>query len=1184
MYLRSLVLKGFKSFADRSVLTLEPGITAIVGPNGSGKSNISDAVLWVLGERNARNLRGQAMEDVIFAGSSARKATGVAEVELVLDNSDSTLPVDFEEVSISRRMYRSGESEYLINGTVARRMDVLDILHDSGLGSGTHSIISQGSLDSILRSDASDRRALIEEAAGVLKHKQRKARSERKIERMENHVARVRDVVREVERQLKPLSRKAKKAQTYIELSSELADIKLDLAVDDLRNMQRAWEKCKSEFELLNLEVEEKRKNVDECEVALSELQESLKRDSADTGELSKAYQSLRGAAERIDSTLLIIRDRRRQAARRAEELNIAISSSESKREAALKDMKEAESALNEAKRENERSRLACAELERRASDIAGELEGLTSRLRALEEERASCLSEIEEIKKAQIEHRESRANKIAYLKVLEEQIIEGRAAALTAGADAQEIRKQFEAAQVALSSIEEQEKAASRLVASCVQAREATRAALDDARQSQRLIAAQIEALEEIEKASEQSAGGARMWISSRAQNLSGNIVPLVSAIKAPQDLEQLVETLLDRDVMSLLIDTAADVQRVLDELPEEESGNITFLLRDDGSRSGGHLASDFTGRGFFLVDRLTYASEASGAVMAELGDVVVCDSLADALREHAVNEASYRFVTRAGDIVWPKGKVSVASSVADSQGVLSRVRKIAELKDALRGAETVTFDAVEKAEKAERDLASAQESSLEVSRKLALMRGSVQADEERAKEAEAKYSRLQKDLEVLEARADEAAVEKDESQKNDEECKAKLHDLEVSLVGIEDELQTLEARSEPLRQQKESCSSELSDARLNSAKLEERMVYAERMTLRRREELDEAARQDTENRRILLSKTASTDRLKPLIELFEALSENARERSARANDLVEDAMAASSGLHSSISRAREAAQVAHRAYDEAAERLSENRIESAKLEMRVQAAVESITVDCETPVDVALERPPIDDRYLAEESVQRLTSRIANLGTINPDAANEYDELKIRFDYLSSQLEDLDSAKLALRRIDRAIDARMKEDFQKTYESVNANFQEIFQTLFPGGSGHLSLVDPDDMENTGVEVNAQPAGKRITKMSLMSGGEKSLVALALLFAVYKTRATPFYILDEVEAALDDTNLRRLSSYIDTLRNSTQLIMITHQRRTMEMADVLFGVSMQADGVTKVVSQKLDRALEYAE
>jgi len=332
MYLKSLVLKGFKSFADRSVLALEPGIIAVVGPNGSGKSNISDAVLWVLGERNAKHLRGQAMEDVIFAGSSARKSVGIAEVDLVLDNSDGTLPVNFDEVAVTRRMYRSGESEYLINGVVARRMDVLDILHDSGLGTGTHSIISQGSLDSILQSKPEDRRALIEEAAGVLKHKQRKAKSERKLAAMDAHLARVKDVAAEVERQLGPLERKAKRARTYQGLADELADLSLSLAVDDLRTLRRGWDEAAARERALEAELEEKRAAIAQAEAAAEELQEKIRRESVDAGELARRHRRASSAVERFDGATLLLHEKRRAAQSYEAELRVTLEANAAKR------------------------------------------------------------------------------------------------------------------------------------------------------------------------------------------------------------------------------------------------------------------------------------------------------------------------------------------------------------------------------------------------------------------------------------------------------------------------------------------------------------------------------------------------------------------------------------------------------------------------------------------------------------------------------------------------------------------------------------------------------------------------------------------------------------------------------------------------------------------------------------
>ncbi|WP_241156993.1 chromosome segregation protein SMC [Adlercreutzia sp. ZJ304] len=1186
MYLKSLVLKGFKSFADRSVLSLEPGITAVVGPNGSGKSNISDAVLWVLGERNARHLRGQAMEDVIFAGSSARKATGVAEVELVLDNSDGTLPVDYNEVSIARRMYRSGESEYLINGTLARRMDVLDILHDSGLGTGTHSIISQGSLDSILQSDAADRRALIEEAAGVLKHKQRKAKSERKLEKMEGHVARVRDVVSEVERQLGPLSRKAKKAQTYADLSTELSDIKLDLAVDDLRGLQVKWDENKQLLAELNQNLEAKRSDVDSLEDTLALLQEQISQDVTGAGELSRNHQACRSAAEHLDSTLMRIRDRRRDAKQRTSELQISLDSSRQRRNAILADLSQANSAYSQANEDLKSAKAKVAALEELNLGFSDKLQSLQANSKQLAQDERETQAELSEFRRRISEAREARANSVAYQKVLAEQLSDAEAAVLVARADANAAQEQLETTREALAQIAEQEKKASNLVASCVAARKTTREALDDAKSTEQSLSAQVDALEEMERASEQNAGAARAWIAEHIANLPGNIEPLSGVVKASPDVEALTEMLLATDVMSLLIDNFDDLTFAMQALPDDEAGEVTFLLRNNTTQfsASNCPASQFVGDGHALIEDLKFADSARSAVIAALGDIVVCDTLGKALAAHKADTLGLRFATNSGDVVWPFGKVTIGCNVDEGRGVLSRVRRIEELKSGLEAARNATRVASEQAEAAEARLTEAQGSSLDVSRQLALMRGNVQSDEKRAEDAANKLQRAKDDLETLARKSEQAALESQKKNSDSESLEARVKDLQELLDKVQAQKAVIDSELEPIAEQAKNSEIELAEAKLTLAKVEERVIYAERMATRRSDDLDELSKQDSETAAVLRAKSVSAQRLESLLGIFENLVYTAR---VKADEIGKRAMRAedeSKSFHSRISETRQAAQDAHKAYDLATEKLNDARVQNARLEMQVEAAVTAITQECGVPVDIALSRPQLEDRPSAEETAIRLSKRISNLGTINPDAANEYRELKERFDYLSAQLDDLDSARRCLARINRVIDTRMKDDFARTYKQVDENFQQVFSTLFPGGAAHLSLDMPDDLENSGVEVNAQPAGKRIAKMSLMSGGEKSLTALALLFAVYKTRSTPFYILDEVEAALDDTNLRRLSAYIDSLRYDTQLIMITHQRRTMEMADVLFGVSMQADGVTKVISQKLDRALEYAE
>ena len=386
------------------------------------------------------------------------------------------------------------------------------------------------------------------------------------------------------------------------------------------------------------------------------------------------------------------------------------------------------------------------------------------------------------------------------------------------------------------------------------------------------------------------------------------------------------------------------------------------------------------------------------------------------------------------------------------------------------------------------------------------------------------------------------------------------------------------------PLASQVEASAAKLADLRVRAATATERSEYANRVLLAREQDIKAAHDAEERRRAGIERRRAVMQRIDPVIATLERLVRSAQNCAKQLEEQAADSQNSSVGLHARINEARTQAREAHESYDAANGKLADVRVEKGRLEMQVEAAIQTITEECDTPLETALELPELENRPEVEEQAFKLQRRIKNMGTINPDAAAEYEALKARYDYLVAQLADMQAARRSIAKIVRVIDARMKDDFVQTFETVNTNFQEIFSILFPGGSGELTLVDPDDPENTGVEVNAQPLGKRILKMSLMSGGEQSLTALALLFAVYMTRATPFYILDEVEAALDDTNLRRLCAYLDSMRKDTQFIMITHQRRTMEMADVLYGISMQSDGVTKVMSQRLDRALEMAE
>jgi chromosome segregation protein len=1186
MYLKSLVLKGFKSFADRSVLSLQPGITAVVGPNGSGKSNISDAVIWVLGERNARNLRGQAMEDVIFSGSSARKPVSVAEVELVLDNSDNKLPVDFDEVSITRRMYRSGESEYLINGVVARRMDVLDILHDSGLGTGTHSIISQGKLDQILQSRPEDRRALIEEAAGVLKHKQRKEKSARKLEQMDNHLARVRDVTAEINRQLGPLERKAKRAIAYEEASSRLHEVQLALAVDDLRKLQVSWDRVCSTEAALEAEIADRKQQVSLAEQKVSDIQELIRTNANDAGELTRSQRKASAVAERLDSAEMLLREKRRSAESYEADIALSLENAETGKAAAQRELETAQASLDEASRALDVAREKLSAVETKRSETYEKRRALEKSVDEFDAEQRRLDREYDEVRRRLADVKERLSSGIAQEKLVDARRSEIDAELASATQEHDNLAAAHMRAQKLLEELSAADKQAQSALGAAFAARGEARTAKDAADDEQRVIAAEIKAIEQSLRAS-QSDDPALLWLLDNSERFGGGLAPLAQALGAPVGLESLVERLLGADLAALMVDDSRTASEIVDALrTENRSGDVSLVLKN--ARIAG-ASADCPARGCrvgtALVDELKYPAENERIVFALLGDVVLCANREEAFAAYEADETGVRFATADGCVIWPQGKVSVFGAASDEdEGVLARERRLNELGERLSRAQASAAEAKGNLESAEEAYRVAQEASLKASQERAKQNGVVEAAAADEQRAASRMNALAKESETVGARHEDALKTVEQLKPDAEALETQLADLEKQRAAAIESHNAALDEVVPLRREAGRLNDELSNAKLELAKLTERKTYAERMVQARVRDIAQSEESQAESRANLVRKQVAQRRAVPLLSMLDLLSQSLRQRVQAIDDAISASEDSTNGFQASAAEARTTARRAHDDFDEANSRMTQTRVEKGRLELQVQTAVNAVVSDLSTPLEVAQELPTLEDRAAYEDESFKLQRRIKNMGVINPDAADEYEKLKKRYDYFAAQLDDMEHARRSLSKIVRVIDERMRDDFAVTFEQVNKNFSETFATLFPGGNAELVLENPDDLEHTGVEVKAQPRGKRITKMSLMSGGEKSLTALALLFAIYRIRKAPFYILDEVEAALDDTNLRRLVAYIDSLRETTQLIMITHQRRSMEMADVLFGVSMQADGVTKVLSQKLEHALENAE
>ena len=1170
MYLKSLTLKGFKSFADRTVMSFDPGLNVVVGPNGSGKSNISDAILWVLGEQSAKMLRGQAMEDVIFSGSSGRSAVALAEVTLTLDNADHVIPIDFAEIAITRRMYRSGDSEYLINGSPSRLRDITDILHDSGLGKDTHSIISQGKLDSILASRPEERRELIEEAAGISKHRRRKERSERKLKAMHDNLLRAKDIEREIGRQLKPLERQVDKAKRQRAVSDELARLTRILAVDDLRRLQERYGMLEERAREADAAIELAHIRLGEKTADLNRYQALLEEKGIFVGDLGEQRRRLSDQLGRMDSDMRLLEEKGKNMLSRLSDLRMSLSNMERTRRATRQEHERVGTELEEAKGEDGELRRQVEELEpkvraatERRRALGGRLARLTDEQRRLQrtadQETLAYAKLQDQISNAEVEDRmfESRLAQIGDGERTAREALEARTA------DRERLERELAAARTSAEGAHEGIRRLQGELTGC-------RARQDAARESLARARATLSALRAMD---EQAEGANRL-----AARLAKDSPELVSArvadlIDVPEGLDAAVEALLGADVGALVSPSATGVHALVHAaLSSHERGRATVVSQEVVGAAAGS-----TGAGAPLVGLLGAREGDDSLVSSLFAGVRLVGTVDEALAAHA-REPQATYATREGVVVWPDGRTSVGFASDAEQGTLERKRRIRRMTEDMAALEAALRTASEELERAERELSEARAAHAEAQGEAARLSGEVssatsevtrlraQIDQATSERAQVEGSRAAAGERMTQARHDIAGH------------KAAADEAARGAESLSDELERISRERSDASREEGSLASRLSDAKLKLATVSERRSH-----LARREE--ELARQLEQADRRIDEAVSSADaldvlrlRIDPLHRRYEGVRERALAWAARLKDRASLAEADSDSLKRTIGDARAAVDAASQELERARGQAGEVQVAKGRLEVQVENAITKIT-DTGAILEEALGLPAPDDRDAMARDVERLEAELADIGPVNEVAMSEYDRLRRRADFIGGQVEDLERAHASLRRIITAIERKMRRQFVVVFDKVNANFSEIFSLLFPGGTARLELLDPDHLDETGIEIQAQPRGKRIQKMTLMSGGEKSLTALALLFAVYRTRTVPFYVFDEVEAALDDSNLSKLLDAIEELKKTTQLVVISHQRRTMEQADVLYGVSMQADGVSHVVSQRLDHA-----
>ncbi|MEV4529357.1 chromosome segregation protein SMC [Streptosporangium sp. NPDC049304] len=1225
MYLKTLTLRGFKSFASATTLRFEPGITAVVGPNGSGKSNVVDALAWVMGEHSAKSLRGGKMEDVIFAGTSSRAPLGRAEVTLTIDNTDGMLPIDYSEVTISRLMFRAGQSEYAINGDTCRLLDIQELLSDSGIGREMHVIVGQGQLDQVLHAGPEERRAFIEEAAGVLKHRKRKEKALRKLDAMQANMTRVQDLTTELRRQLKPLGRQAEIARKAAVIQADLRDARLRLLADDVLTLRTTLEREMADEEAVRTRRAEVETELEQGQVAESELESAEAEAQPRLAAAQETFFRLSSLRERLRGLAGLAAERHRHATetaverrgrdpedfeREAEEVReqerVLAELLEGERESlaeAVARRAETEAALAAEERRLAAEARAAADRREGLARLRGQVGAARSRAGAAEEEigrlRNSLREAEQRAEEAQAEHEgQERAEPSADPALAEELEI--------ALETVEQARESVESARAGV----EEAKAA---VAGPNSALGAARAALTAAREADQRAQREVAALGARFEALEMGlAGGADGGAALLAADLAGVLGPVATMLSVRPGAEVAVAAVLGAAAEAVAVDSLRSAADAIEFLRGHEGGHATLVIASGGAGktpAGSPVPVPVTGAEW-AIDLVTVSPELRAAAAHLLAGVLVVDDLATASK--AVEQCpELRAVTRSGDLLGShtaRGGSGGGTSALQMRAALDEAA--ADLAEARVAAELAGTELEETAEaEAEAQLAveAAQARVAEAQTGVQNAQAGVNAAQAaldrvraRQREADQKVAAVARRLAQLGAAAKAARDECERlaggvraAEEARDRDAAGLAELEERLAAADGAKELETEPSTDLRDElAEICATARQDEmelRLAVRTAEERVRGIEgradeltRAAEREREERSRAAERREWRRR--QARTAQA--VVRGAELALRALETSLEAAAGERDEAELARGQiDASLKAVRIRVRELSgeldKLVNRAHGSEVAR-TEQRLRLEQLEGR---AVEEYGVEADTliaeygpgePVPTADGDPVPYDRDEQLKRARAADRQMSQLGKVNPLALEEFAALEERHSFLTSQLEDLKKTRRDLLLVVKEVDDRVEQVFGAAFADVAREFETIFTRVFPGGEGRLLLTDPENMLTTGVEVEARPPGKKVKRLSLLSGGERSLTAVAFLVSIFKARPSPFYVMDEVEAALDDTNTQRLLTLFEELRQTSQIIIITHQKRTMEIADALYGVSMRGDGVTQVISQRL--------
>jgi len=1181
LYLKAIEIQGFKSFADKTVINFEKDITAIVGPNGSGKSNISDAMLWVMGEQRSKTLRGGKMEDVIFGGTEKRSPLGFAQVSLILDNSGGTFDIDAPEVTISRRYYRNGESEYYLNRESVRLKDITALLMDTGLGRDGYSVIGQGRIAEIVSAKSTDRREIFEEAAGISRYRYRKEEAERKLARTDENLVRINDKIDELEMQVVPLKKQAETAKKYLVLRDEQRELEINVWMQELDECRKKSERASKDLEEAKLELARSQRELDELYAANDNFTDKMRECDMDTERERQRLSEEESYAAECENAIAVLKTNLRHNEETVERLYSEIDEQSERSESIRSQAQVHRERVGAIDLELAEKQLSIRAAEREAQALAAESD-------VNQQELSRLIASENEANEAAAGHRATIAQLADRAKEIEERFT-------TIAADIEDAERRYdEVSENYHQARREAEKAEERynevnnvinghrmLMGGRERKVQELTEKLNRLSVEKRSTEGRIKLLTELEQEFEGLGKAVKNVMRARTHGtLKGIHGPVAGLISVADKYTVAIETALGAAMQNIVVESQDVGKAAIEMLKRSDGGRTTFIPLDTVKPNS--LSKLPSGEeGFVAVaSQLVNSDEKYKALVANLlGRTVVVETLADAVRISRKNGNSLRIVTLDGQMINAGGSMTGGSS-AKNVGILSRANELKSLKDKLVRLSAEEEKQADELSAASRELEKARYELQVASAELNGAAEEFRRTDSNAERLKMMQSALDDSIEILEnERAGLSGRKKDNELRQGSE-KAALALQEKRLEQLKGEISTLSAGHEDFELKRESISERISALHAESASL-----AAEReATVRSAESLEEliaAISGDSESRIV------SIEEIRLRSEDIKAEISSREERLASLRGKCEEHKAAIAEynnlrmeLEGKRTKSEKAAQDKNRDINEMQLRCSrfENRRDAAEMEEKqiLDKLWDSYQLSRSAAAQLS---KAVDDMPAATKRISELKREISRLGNVNVGAIEEYERVSERYEFLASQRDDVEKAKKELQKIIGDITGEMKEIFLREFKAIEEKFRTVFLELFGGGKAALELEDPEDPLGCGIGIKVQPPGKAVTNISLLSGGEKSFVAIALYFAIMKVRPTPFCVMDEIDAALDEANVARYADYMRSMAEKIQFIVITHHRATMEESDMLYGVTMQEKGVTSILAVDLEEA-----